>query len=51
MLTGVCPGKKLVGIVGIGILAVVPNESDKSAAIVAAEYPLGAAVTVDVVAA
>lgn len=46
---GVAPGKKLVGIVGIGILAVVPNAVVRSAAIVAAEYPVGAVDTVVVV--
>lgn len=46
MLAGLRPGKKEVGIAGIGILAVVPKEFFKSAAMVGAEYPLGAAVAV-----
>jgi hypothetical protein len=50
-LIGVAPGKKLVGMVGIGILTVVPNAAFRSSAMVAALYPLGAAETVDVTAA
>ncbi len=49
-LAGVAPGKKLVGIAGIGILAVIPNAVFKSAAIVVALYPDGAALIVEVTA-
>lgn len=46
---GARPGKKLAGRVGMGILAVVPKSVVRSSAMVAAEYPVGAAVTVVVV--
>lgn len=40
---GDVPGKKLVGMAGIGISSVVPQVGDaKSSAIVGASYPLGA---------
>ena len=46
-LAGVAPGKKLVGIVGIGILAVVPQVCvDKSSAMTGALYPVGGVETV-----
>lgn len=45
------PGKKLVGIVGMGMLAVVPQVCvARSSAILGASYPVGALTTVLVVA-
>lgn len=48
-VAGVAPGKKVVGTVGIAILVVSPNPLARSFGILAAEYPLGAAVIVCVV--
>lgn len=46
-LAGVAPGKKLVGIVGMGMLAVVPQECvDRSSAMAGALYPVGGVETV-----
>jgi len=45
LVIGNTPGKKLAGIVGTGMLNVVPNAVFKSAAIVGAAYPAGALLT------
>jgi hypothetical protein len=46
VVAGVAPGKKVVGIVGIGILELVANPVLRSLGMYGADHPAGVAVTV-----